>query len=76
MVAVGACWSCGQPFGFDPDAVPSIPIDPDTNLPPDIGDTDPERAVKQPICPVCIDEANRQRALVDLPPIRPTGHYT
>lgn len=75
MFAFGPCWACKQLFGFDPDAVPSIPIDPVTGRPPDLGG-DPERAVRQPICPACIDEANRQRALVDLPPIRPTDRYT
>lgn len=72
MVAFAACWSCNQPFAFGPETVPSIPIDPVTNRPPDLGG-DPSRAERQPVCPGCVAEANRQRKLVGLPPIATTG---
>lgn len=75
MFAVGACWVCGQPFPFDPETVPSIPIDPVTNRPPDLGG-DPDRAERRPVCPGCVAEANRQRELVGLPPIAATGTYS
>lgn len=70
LFAFGRCWSCGQPFTFHPDLVPSIPVDPLTNLPLDVdehGDiceVNPEaakRAIKQPICATCIDRSNEQR---------------
>lgn len=68
LVAMGRCWSCRQLFGFDPDAVPSVPIDPLTNLPPDLGG-DPARAVNQPICPVCVGIVNPLREAAGLPPM-------
>lgn len=60
------CWSCKSPFMFDPDKVPSIPIDPETNRPPDLGG-DAGRAVRQPICPSCCKAANVQRRREGLP---------
>jgi hypothetical protein len=61
LVALGRCFTCGQPFSFDPDTVPSVLIDPTTNLPPDIGHTDPADAVKQPVCPTCVTQVNAVR---------------
>lgn len=58
--ALGRCWSCGALFGFDPDRVPSVPIDPATNTPPDMGG-DAARAVRQPVCAACIERANDKR---------------
>jgi hypothetical protein len=55
------CWACHQPFWFDVDTVPSVPIDPATNLPPDLGGTPPERAVRRPICPECQDYVTAKR---------------
>jgi hypothetical protein len=65
MLALGPCWGCGILFEFDPDWVPSIPVDPRTNLSPDLctcGEPEAcnERAVKQPICPDCM--ARREQA--------------
>jgi hypothetical protein len=61
MVVFGACFMCGQPFSFDADRVTSVPIDPVTGKPPDLGG-DPERARKEPICPPCCRRANVIRA--------------
>lgn len=61
LFAFGRCWSCGRSFTFDPDLVPSIPIDPSTNLPSDIGGTDPADAIRQPICADCVSLANADR---------------
>lgn len=54
MFALGTCFTCKQPFEFDPETVPSVLIDPGTGVPPDIGNTDPQDAVKLPICPPCV----------------------
>jgi hypothetical protein len=63
VFAFSSCWSCKRAFTYDPERVPSIPIDPTTNLPSDLGG-DAARVVRQPICRACIDLANAQR-LVD-----------
>jgi hypothetical protein len=36
LVGIDRCYGCGQLFAFSPYTVPSIPIDPTTNLPPDL----------------------------------------
>ncbi|MBO0729903.1 MAG: hypothetical protein J2P57_11640 [Acidimicrobiaceae bacterium] len=62
-LAIGPCWSCRRPFEFNPELVPSVPIDPETGQPPDV-DPRPggyERAVRQPLCRECVDLINRQR---------------
>ena len=64
--AVGPCWSCGAVFAFDPDLVPSVPIDPVTHLPPDLGG-DVARATRQPFCRRCLAEANVRRRSSGLP---------
>jgi hypothetical protein len=71
LIALGPCWSCGERFTFDPDTVVSILVDPDTNLPPDLGHTDPQRAIARPLCPSCVERANRQRVAAGRPAIRP-----
>lgn len=60
FVAFGRCWACKRRFTFDPDRVPSVPIDPETNTPPDLGG-EFERAVLQPICAECVELANAAR---------------
>lgn len=60
MFVRGLCFACKRPFDFDPDSVPSVPIDPVTGLPPDLGG-DPERARREPICPSCARSANVRR---------------
>lgn len=69
MAVYGDCFACHQPFMFDPDTVPSVPIDPVTGTTPELGG-DPARAVRQPVCPMCIDRANIERARRGLPPHR------
>lgn len=66
MVVIGPCFSCQNPFMFDVDRVQSIPIDPETGTPPDMGG-DPARAVRQPICPTCCRTANVERRQQGLP---------
>lgn len=68
-IALMGCWSCGKVFGCNPGKVPSIPIDPETNLPPDMGG-DPDRAELQPVCPSCVTAANERRRARGLPLIR------
>lgn len=59
------CWACHAPASGCPTCIASLPIDPRTNLPPDVArsregyeriEPDPDalaRAVKQPICERC-----------------------
>jgi hypothetical protein len=59
----GPCFVCGQHFTFNPNWVPSVPIDPRTRMPPDV-DPQPggyERAIKQPLCENCIERVNVAR---------------
>jgi hypothetical protein len=75
LIAMGPCWSCGTLFTFDPDLVPSLPIDPETSRPPDLGG-DPARAISQPICQDCIAKANANRSQAGRPLIHiPEGAY-
>lgn len=58
----GPCWSCGQLFTSDPELVPSVPIDPGTGLPSDLGQHAPgAEYVRQPICRTCVERANENR---------------
>lgn len=61
FLAIGPCFVCGEPFSFDPDTVDSVPIDPVTQLPPDLGGRQ-ERAVKRPICTRCMKLVEERRA--------------
>lgn len=73
MAAFAPCFMCKEPFFFDPETVISVPIDPVTGLPPDLGG-DPARAVKQPIDARCLQVAAAQRRRRGLPPWRfPNG---
>lgn len=60
MLVTGHCVRCKAPFSFDPERVPSIPIDPENGLPPDLGG-DPSRAVREPVCPSCCKAVNPER---------------
>lgn len=62
-LALAACFACGETFGFNPHTVISVPIDPETNRPPDVGPEgqnvtpDPAalaRAVRMPLCHGCV----------------------
>jgi hypothetical protein len=68
MIAYAPCYVHGGIFGFDPDQVTSVLIDPVTDCPPDVDPVtgqpvtaDPAamaRAVKQPVCPACCRRLN------------------
>ena len=60
MAAQAPCFTCKTTFLFDPETVPSVPIDPQTGLTPDLGG-DPDRAVKRPLCPSCCVFINAKR---------------
>ena len=69
MVIFFQCRTCGKASVACPNCVVGLPIDPETNLPPDVIRTengyrkvepDPEavrRAIKQPICDQCAQKA-------------------
>ena len=70
-LATGTCYMHDGLFTFDPDTVPSVLIDPQTDRPPDIDEhgrpvePDPAaimRSVRQPICPDCVAKVNPARA--------------
>ena len=67
-VVAGRCFICRQVFTFNPHLVPSVPVDPLTQLTPDMGG-DPERARREPLCESCVNEANQGRAQRGLEPI-------
>jgi len=67
FAALGPCLSCGVLFFFYPDTVPSVPIDPVTGLPPDLGG-DPQRATRRPVCVSCRRRANPARIAAGLRP--------
>lgn len=75
LLAYGPCWACGRLFTFHPDLVPSIPIDPGTNRPADLGG-DPANVTRQPVCENCIGRANENRRATGRPliPVLP-GAY-
>lgn len=67
LIAYGSCWVGREFFGFDPDRVTSVLIDPETKRPPDVDASgqhvtpDPEataRSIRQPICPACCKKLN------------------
>ncbi len=71
--ALGACFGCANVFDFNPDTVPSILIDPETTLPPDLTndvEAATARAQRQPLCPSCVAKVNAKREAAGLPPIR------
>lgn len=48
------CYSCGRPFCYNPNLVPSIRIDPATRQP------SPDGTQREPICRTCIDSLNAE----------------
>jgi hypothetical protein len=75
-IVIGGCYSCGRRFGFNPYSVPSLLIDPQTGLPPDVdehGHAQPieahalARSVREPICESCVEIANARHAARDEP---------
>ena len=65
MFVLGSCWFCKGPMTFNPEKVPSLPIDPVTGLTPDLGG-DPGRATREPLCRVCVEKANVMREAAGL----------
>lgn len=68
LVGFGPCWMCKVPFAFDIALVASVWIDPQTNLPPDLGG-DVLRARRMPLCPGCCETANVHRRENGLAPL-------
>jgi hypothetical protein len=59
----GPCFVCKRVFSYNPNHVPSIYIDPQTGLPPDV-EPQPggyERARREPLCLACVTVGNRDR---------------
>jgi hypothetical protein len=76
LIAISPCFACRAPFPYDPDRVPSVLVDPETGLPPDLNpdgtsrgpDADAlRRSVRQPLCPPCCRRANGERRRRGLP---------
>jgi hypothetical protein len=69
-LVLGTCWACHSPFTFNPDLVPSVPVDPETDFVLDVAPDgsaraftaeEYARAIKQPICESCIRRTNALR---------------
>ncbi|WP_084963054.1 hypothetical protein [Thermoactinospora rubra] len=65
---IGRCYSCKRAFHYRLASVVTVAIDPETGLPPGMTvlgtfrEPAPEaeaRAVREPICPACVDRARR-----------------
>jgi hypothetical protein len=72
LVGIDSCLACGKGFMFDPDTVVTVPIDPVSGLPPDMGG-DPDRVVLRPVCDPCIELANPGRVRNGLPAVPPAS---
>jgi hypothetical protein len=86
FVGLGPCYTCGTTFDYDLERVPSVLVDPHTDLPPDVHadgtaltaaerDTDAfrsasARAERKPMCPSCVAKLNKRRAVLGLAPLR------
>lgn len=72
LFAQGPCTACETIFTFSPYTVPSVFIDPVTRKSPDLlpvaeQPAAMERARKEPVCPDCVDRANKIRKQNNLP---------
>jgi hypothetical protein len=74
-LAYSACFGCKEWFYYNPVHVPSVWIDPETGLSPDLGG-DPARAEREPVCPRCVALANasRQRSGRELIVVHPQAY--
>lgn len=63
MIVLGICYSCGRPFSFNADYVPSVRVNAE-------GVEDPA-GERMPICRHCIDAANPIRVANGLNPLVP-----
>lgn len=61
--AMGPCYVHKGYFWFDPDHVVSVPVDPETGMPPDVNPhpdgKGADRAILAPICDECVRKVNR-----------------
>jgi hypothetical protein len=60
-IVLGACLLCGRAFTYNPVLVPSVWVDRDTKVPPDVGGTDVADATREPLCPDCVVVVNMER---------------
>ncbi|MBP2706542.1 hypothetical protein JOL79_22285 [Microbispora sp. RL4-1S] len=70
ITRIGRCYACRETFGYDPDTVTTVLIDPQTRLPPGMTPFGTRRqpspaalarAEREPICPRCVERARRFR---------------
>lgn len=59
---VGPCWSCKRLTSFDPQRVPSMPL----NAHGEPARSHQEAVRKEPLCPDCVRIANERRKLLGL----------
>ncbi|PZG16728.1 hypothetical protein C1I98_38885 [Spongiactinospora gelatinilytica] len=78
---IGPCYACGRAFRFDPGEVVMFAVDPQTGLPPGFSALgtrrepsaeEVARAVEKPVCPGCVQRAERYAAETETPPSWPT----
>lgn len=73
MFCLGACFSCGNDFSFNPDKVPSIRVSKDPVTGKWIANP---QGSKEPVCRNCMQRANDVREKMGLPPHQiPEGAY-
>ncbi len=59
-IAMSSCYTCREPFGFNPETVPSVYVNPATGQVLEEHE-DKRTGVKQPICPACVRVINAAR---------------
>lgn len=60
MFVMGPCYSCGVPFTYNAERVPSIPVLPDGTI--------GAGGRREPICEHCMTVVNERRKAMGMPP--------
>lgn len=66
VIALGTCYTCGNPFSFNVDTVPSVHVDKVTRAVLEEG-SDTHNSIKLPVCPACVKVINAKREAKGLP---------
>lgn len=76
LPTIGRCYACKRTFHYDPATVTMFLVDPETGFPPGMtvlgGQRDPapesvQRAEHRPVCPRCVEQAERHLAAQNPP---------
>lgn len=60
VMGFSKCYTCNQPFGYNPNYVPSVRVD----------------GIKEPLCKTCIEDANSKRKALGISqfPVHPQAY--